>query len=92
LDEVLESGPDKVGQDFYQKALQQQKNGGAPPEKGAALCVYLASSQSNGVTGKLISAIWDGWNDFSQHHQEIKHSDVYTLRRIVPQDRGMSWE
>lgn len=92
LDEVLESGPDKVGQDAYQTALKQQKSGGEPPAKGAALCVYLASSQSNGVTGKLISAIWDGWSDFPRHHDEIKHSDIYTLRRIIPKDRGMSWE
>ena len=24
--------------------------------------------------------------------QELKRTDVYTLRRIVPQDRNLSWE
>ncbi|MBF0279390.1 MAG: SDR family oxidoreductase [SAR324 cluster bacterium] len=92
LDEVLAAGPEKVGEEFYQKMLKQQENGGAPLEKGALLCAYLASSRSDGVTGKLISALWDGWQDFDQHLAEIGRSDIFTLRRIIPKDRGMDWE
>jgi NAD(P)-dependent dehydrogenase (short-subunit alcohol dehydrogenase family) len=59
LDEVLAAGPEKVGQTFFDKAVQQKANGGAPLEKGAALCVYLLSAASDGITGRLLSAIWE---------------------------------
>jgi len=26
-----------------------------------------------------------------EHMREIENSDVYTLRRIVPKDRGQEW-
>jgi len=91
LDEVLEAGPDKVGEAFYDRALRQKSEGGAPPERGAALAVFLASSQSDGITGKLISALWDPWEELPGHIDELKNSDIYTLRRILPNDRGCTW-
>ena len=92
LEEVLKAGPNKVGTSLYQKALKQQEDGGAPPEKAAELCLFLASSQSDGITGKLLSALWDGWANFDTHQEDIRNSDIYTLRRIIPKDRGMDWE
>jgi NAD(P)-dependent dehydrogenase (short-subunit alcohol dehydrogenase family) len=88
LDEVLEAGPELVGSAFYQKALNQRETGGAPIEKGVALCVYLASAASDGITGKLISALWDPWEKLHDFRTELASSDIYTLRRIVPEDRG----
>jgi 3-oxoacyl-[acyl-carrier protein] reductase len=61
-----------------------------PLEKGARLAVYLASAESNGITGKLISAQWDPWPTLHEHRQDLQ-SDIYTLRRIVPEDRGKNW-
>jgi NAD(P)-dependent dehydrogenase (short-subunit alcohol dehydrogenase family) len=37
LDEVLESGPEKVGRAFYEKALKQKSSGGTPLGIGADL-------------------------------------------------------
>jgi 3-oxoacyl-[acyl-carrier protein] reductase len=91
LDEVLSAGPEKVGQSFYEASLRQKESGGTPLERGAELCVYLASSESDGITGKLISAVWDPWADFASHRQELEKTDVYTLRRIVPGERGLPW-
>jgi NAD(P)-dependent dehydrogenase (short-subunit alcohol dehydrogenase family) len=91
LDEILEAGPDTVGNPFFEKALQQRDSGGVPLEKAARLCVYLASRQSDGITGKLISAQWDPWENLHQFREELAKSDVYTLRRIVPEDRGLEW-
>ncbi len=92
LDEVLESGPEKVGKDFFEKAMKQKSDGGTPLDLGASLCVYLASSESNGISGKLISAPWDPWRNFANYREELKNSDIYTLRRIVEKDRGKKWE
>lgn len=91
LDEILAAGPDKVGEYFYHQSLKQKEQGGSSLDQGAALCVYLASSQSNGVTGKLISAIWDPWQDLHLYELQLATSDIYTLRRIVPEDRGLQW-
>jgi len=91
LDEVLTAGPSVVGESFYQRALKQKETGGAPLDLGASLCVYLASRESDGVTGKLLSAQWDPWKNFESHKPALAKSDIYTLRRIVPEDRGQKW-
>jgi 3-oxoacyl-[acyl-carrier protein] reductase len=92
LDEVLTAGPDKVGRAFYERSLKQQAEGGVPLEKGAALAVFLASAASDGVTGRLLSAAWDDWADLPRRKEELARSDVYTLRRITPEDRRMQWK
>ena len=91
LDEVLQAGPGKVGQAFYDRALKQKETGGAPLAAGAELAVFLASRLSDGITGRLISAIWDPWTAFPEYRDQLAASDVYTLRRILPSDRGMNW-
>jgi NAD(P)-dependent dehydrogenase (short-subunit alcohol dehydrogenase family) len=91
LDEVLEAGPEKVGEAFYKRSLEQKHKGGAPFEKPVALCLFLASHASDGISGKLISALWDNWEDFPQHKEVLATSDVYTIRRIVGKDRGQNW-
>lgn len=91
LDQVLAAGPEKVGENFYNRSLKQRDTGGSPPERGAELAVWLASAQSDGITGKLISAVWDPWETLADHADELKNSDIYTLRRIVPKDRGLDW-
>ncbi|HXN38521.1 MAG TPA: SDR family oxidoreductase, partial [Solirubrobacteraceae bacterium] len=90
LDEVLQAGPERVGEAHYQRALQQQQGGGVPLARGADLAVFLGSAASDGITGKLLSAVWDPWAQLPAHRAELD-SDVYTLRRIVPADRGMDW-
>ena len=91
LDEVLEAGPSKVGKDFYERAVKQKKAGGAPLDKGADLALFLASSASDGITAKLISAVWDNWEEWPKHLDELSQSDVYTLRRVAGRDRGFEW-
>lgn len=92
LNEVLEAGPEKVGQAFYEQSLKQQQTGGTPLDVGASLCTFLAAPESDGITGKLLSAVWDPWKKLPEYLQELKNSDIYTLRRIVPTDRGKKWE
>jgi NAD(P)-dependent dehydrogenase (short-subunit alcohol dehydrogenase family) len=90
LDELLAAGPARVGDAFYERALEQQSSGGIPLQHGAKLAVFLGSAASDGVTGKLLSAVWDRWPELPERLDDLD-SDVYTLRRIVPRDRGMEW-
>ena len=90
VDEVLAAGPEKVGAAFYEKNKQWKDKGATPLDLGANLAVYLASAQSDGITGKLISAQWDPWEKLHELKGDLS-GDIYTLRRIVPKDRGKTW-
>jgi 3-oxoacyl-[acyl-carrier protein] reductase len=90
VDEVLAAGPEKVGAAFYEKNKQWKEKGATPLELGARLAVYLASRESDGISGKLISAQWDPWEKLHEFKADL-NSDIYTLRRIVPKDRGKTW-
>lgn len=91
VDDVLAAGPEKVGAAFFEKNRQWKEKGATPLELGAGLAVWLASAESNGITGKLLSAQWDPWRTLQQHREELATSDIYCLRRIVPEDRGKRW-
>ena len=90
MQEVLDAGPEKVGAAVYAKNVKWTETGATPPALAANLCTYLASGESDGVTGRLISAQWDPWKTLHTHKDDL--GDIYTLRRIVPEDRGKKWE
>jgi 3-oxoacyl-[acyl-carrier protein] reductase len=92
LDEVLAAGPEKVGRAFFERSVKQQADGGVPLDKGTALVEFLASAASDGITGRLLSAVWDDWADLPRRREELSKSDIYTLRRIVPEDRRSQWK
>jgi 3-oxoacyl-[acyl-carrier protein] reductase len=90
LEEVIAAGPGAAPRE-YEAAVRRAKEGGVPPEKAAELVVWLASPAADGIAGRLISAVWDDRNSLAAHRDELVRSDVYTLRRIVPKDRGLNW-
>ena len=100
-DEVLALGPSVVGAAEYAAAQKQKAaalvpsslatdDASADPALTRALdCVeWLLSPASDGITGRLLSAPWDPWPTLGAHRATLAASDVYTLRRIVPEDRG----
>ena len=90
LGQALSAG-EAAGKDFAAKSIKQKEEGGVPPEKVAELAVFLASTQSDGLSGRLISLLWDNWHDIPQHLDKIMTSDIYTMRRIIPRDKGYDW-
>lgn len=91
LADVLAAGPEKVGVEKYQQALKQKVEGGDSLSHAANLAVFLSSALSDGITGKLISAIWDPWKQLPDFLNDLNTSDIYTLRRILPKERGKTW-
>jgi 3-oxoacyl-[acyl-carrier protein] reductase len=91
LQTVLDAGPEKAGQREYAQALKQAASGGADPSRPAELCVFLASSASDSITGKLISVAWDPWEELPLKMPDLAETDIYMLRPIVPKDRGKEW-
>ena len=57
---------------------------GTQPIKAADLAIFLACSDSDGITGKLISAVYDNWPEWSEHTDALANSELYTLRRLDP--------
>ncbi len=90
LDEFIAAGPEKIGPEFHQCSVRRKREGGVPLHRGADLAVFLGSASSDGITGKR-SAPWDNWRALSAHLDELSHTDIYNLRRIVPGDRGLDW-
>lgn len=90
LDQALAAG-DSAGKDFKAKAIKQKEEGGVPTDKVAELALFLASRESDGLSGRLVSLLWDKWKDSPKHLAEIMSTDIYTMRRIVPGDRGLTW-
>lgn len=87
LKEVGHAGINKAGEVEVERAravLNEQKNNFL---KVAQLCEFLISEKSKDVTGKIISAVWDKWDDFDKFPAEVLKSDLYTMRRIVETDR-----
>jgi 3-oxoacyl-[acyl-carrier protein] reductase len=90
-DEVLALGPAVAGQAEYDGAVRQKATGGAPLGRALDLVEWLLSPASDGISGRLLSAPWDPWPTLEQHTATLAKGDVYTLRRITPEDRGMNF-
>lgn len=89
-DEIIALGANVVGAAEYEAARNLQQKGGNALNSTLGLVEYLLSSNSDGISGRLISAQWDPWQNFAQVRGELKE-DIYTLRRILPEDRGKKW-
>lgn len=80
---TLDAGEEVAGEQF--RLTVAKLKGGAVPLELIVDCVkFLISSESDGLTGKTISASFDKWNSgvFRRSIKEIADSDLYTLRRI----------
>lgn len=87
-DEVIKLGPNVSGEAEYRAALKQKEQGGASLEKALDLVEWLLSPKSDGITGRLISAPWDNWEALNEKAEALRKSDVYQLRRILPEERN----
>lgn len=79
--QTIEAG-DKAGSSFLANTKEQIEKGGVPPDIAAELTVFLLSAESNGITGKFISAPWDSWRDSAFIEKLKSDKDFATLRRI----------
>jgi len=80
LQEVLDAGERAAAE--HVDALLRSETGGTPPGLAANLVFFLASEAADGITGKLISAPWDPWQEPAFLRQLREDGDLATLRRI----------
>jgi NAD(P)-dependent dehydrogenase (short-subunit alcohol dehydrogenase family) len=76
-DEILRAG-DRAGRRESEEAVQVRLTGGVSPEKQIELALFLASEDSNHVSGKMLH-VNDDWRRLE--HATVGR-EVYTLRRV----------
>jgi NAD(P)-dependent dehydrogenase (short-subunit alcohol dehydrogenase family) len=89
-EQVLARGEKLAGQKEFESAGKLSRNNSAKLGKVLGLVEFLLSENSDGISGKLISVQWDPWEKLQEFKADLS-SDIYTLRRIVPKDRGKTW-
>jgi NAD(P)-dependent dehydrogenase (short-subunit alcohol dehydrogenase family) len=62
------------------------------PEVAARAAAFLLSDAANGISGKFVAPTYDDYARWPEHIAELQSTDAFTLRRIVPKDRGMQWQ
>jgi 3-oxoacyl-[acyl-carrier protein] reductase len=87
MDELLAAPPETLPREHARLRTQAA----ASPARAAQLIAWLLSPESDGLSGRLLSAQWDDWQALAARRAELAESDVYTLRRIRPADRGKRW-
>lgn len=81
-DQTLNAGSENAGVSFYENTKKQIENGGVSPDKAADLTTFLLSDESDGITGKFISAAWDTWQEKDFQDLLRNDKDFAVLRRI----------
>src|SRR5262249_45380662 len=76
-DEILRGGG-RAGWKDSEEALEIRRTGGMAPERQIQLALFLASEESNHISGKLIS-VSDDWRRMRDANL---HPEIYTLRRV----------
>ena len=86
--ETVRLGPELGGRAEFEAAQRQLAAGGQSIEKASGLVEFLLSEKSDGITGRLLSAQWDDWPNLPAHNAVLAESEIYQLRRILPEERG----
>lgn len=90
-DEVIARGSALAGEAEYRSALALKASGGGSLDRALDLVEWLLSPASDAISGRLLSAPWDPWPTLDAVRDDLSGSDIYTLRRITPEDRGRNW-
>jgi NAD(P)-dependent dehydrogenase (short-subunit alcohol dehydrogenase family) len=77
-DEILRAG-DRAGWQEAEEARGVRMTGGISADLQIQLALFLASEQSNHISGRLIH-VNDDWKKLKNHNID---SDIYTLRRLT---------
>ena len=72
---------DLAGEELH-NAEKVIESGGSNMKKVTDLALFLASDQSNGLSGKTISAQWDDLEFIKNNISSIQNSNKFTMRRI----------
>ncbi|MBP2134435.1 3-oxoacyl-[acyl-carrier protein] reductase [Methanomicrobium sp. W14] len=90
--DIINAGENCAGKCEIESAKNLGVNNPETEKKAAELIHFLVKNECSGLNGKLISAVWDRWEKLPDYIEYLKNSDIYTLRRIIPEDRNLKIE
>ena len=83
-EEVRDMAYEAGDMEMYEKGVEVTSGGGASIERAAELAVMLGSDQCGNLSGRLIRANLDTFEDIPARVDAIMASDAYLLRRVNP--------
>ena len=83
-EEVRDMAYEAGDMEMYEKGVEITSGGGASIERAAELAVMLGSDQCGNLSGRLIRANLDTFEDIQANVDAIMASDAYLLRRVNP--------
>jgi 3-oxoacyl-[acyl-carrier protein] reductase len=90
-DQTIAAGAGAAGA-FLEKTQAQLAAGAVSATVGAEAAAFLVSDAAKGITGKFVAAPYDDYRSWPDRLDALNDSDLFTLRRIVPKDRGQDWQ
>jgi 3-oxoacyl-[acyl-carrier protein] reductase len=89
--QTLAAGERAAG-DFLEKTKAALSAGGVPATVGAEAAAFLVSDAAKGITGKFIAAPYDDYRAWPEHLDALNGGELFTLRRVLPRERGLDWQ
>ena len=69
---------------MYRQGVQVTSGKGASIERAAQLAVFLGSDSCGKLSGRLVRAVTDRFEDFPSQTDRIMSSEAYLMRRVEP--------
>jgi len=77
---------------FLEKTKAALESGGVSATVGAEAAAFLVSDAAKGITGRFVAAPYDDYRAWPEHLEELRGSELFTLRRVLPRERGRDWQ
>lgn len=87
--QILQAGKEYAGQKELDSAFRLLKEDPGTIIRAVDLVHFLTTDSCSHINGKLISAVWDLWEKIPRAEKKFLESDVFTLRRIIPENWNM---
>lgn len=88
IHEATLAAGERAGAEYAERTRRELESGGVPVALAGRAAVFLLSDRAAGITGRLVAAPWDEWWTWPELRETLHGSDLFTLRRMVPVDRG----
>jgi NAD(P)-dependent dehydrogenase (short-subunit alcohol dehydrogenase family) len=79
---TLTAGAEAAGAAYFERTRKDLEGGGVSPRLAARLACALLSERTAGISGRLLSAQWDPWEDDAFLDRLRADPDLGTLRRV----------
>ncbi|MCK4904571.1 MAG: SDR family oxidoreductase, partial [Candidatus Marinimicrobia bacterium] len=82
FDEQLKTEKKSIGEKNWQTLQDRLVSGGDSIDKVSELALFIACQNRKELNGRVISAIWDNWENISNQKEQIIDTDIFQMRRI----------